>query len=154
MDLGLDGTKVMILGASRGIGRMTAEIFAKEGADLAICARNLEGLEVAKKELLAVGKGSVFSSTADLSDAESLQNFVQTGIQELGGLDILIHNATGVSGQDEEGWRGTFEVDVLGAVRAIEIAQPILEKARTQALHLLAPLRVNSGLEDGPPMGH
>jgi len=134
MDLGLDSTKVMILGASRGIGRMTAEIFAQEGADLAICARNLEGLEVAKKELLAVGKGSVFSSSADLSDAESLQNFVQAGIQELGGLDILIHNATGVSGQDEEGWRGTFEVDVLGAVRAIEIAQPILEKSENASI--------------------
>ena len=55
MDLGLDDAKVMILGASRGIGRMTAEIFAEEGANLAICARNLEGLEVAKKELLSVG---------------------------------------------------------------------------------------------------
>ena len=72
MDLGLDGTKVMILGASRGIGRMTAEIFAEEGADLAICARNLEGLEVAKTDLLAVGEGSVFSSVADLSDASIL----------------------------------------------------------------------------------
>lgn len=134
MDLGLEGAKVMILGASRGIGRMTAEIFAAEGADLAICARNLDALEVAKADLVVVGKGSVYAATADLADAESLRSFVQAGIQELGGLDILIHNATGISGQDEAGWQGTFEVDVLGAVRAIEVAQPILEKSENASI--------------------
>ena len=52
MDLGLKGKKVIITGATRGIGRAVANLFASEGADIALCARSADEVETAARELL------------------------------------------------------------------------------------------------------
>ena len=127
MDLGLAGRNAIILGASRGIGRFTAEALLGEGANVAICARDADRLEQARAELAAHGGGTVHAATADLADSDSTRAFVTGAVEALGGLDILIHNATGQSGQDAEGWQSTFDVDVMAAVHAVEAAQPALE---------------------------
>ena len=126
MDLGLAGRKAIILGASRGIGRYTAEALLDEGASIAICGRDAERLEQARDEL-ARGGGTVYAAPANLANPDSTRAFVAGAIEALGGLDILIHNATGQSGQDAEGWQGTFDVDVMAGVHAVEAAQPALE---------------------------
>ena len=126
MDLGLAGRKAIILGGSRGIGRFTAETLRNEGASVAICARNAPGLEEARAELEAIGPGTAFAAPADLGNGEATRGFVRSAIEALGGVDILIHNATGQSGQDEAGWESTFQVDVMAGVRAVEEAQEAL----------------------------
>ena len=128
MDLGLAGRKAIILGASRGIGRYTAEALLDEGASIAICGRDAERLEQARDEL-ARGGGTVYAAPANLANPDSTRAFVAGAIEALGGLDILIHNATGQSGQDAEGWQGTFDVDVMAGVHAVEAAQPALEES-------------------------
>ena len=55
MDLGLQGKNAIVTGGSRGIGRSTALAFAAEGANVAICARNVEALEQARAEIAARG---------------------------------------------------------------------------------------------------
>ena len=129
MDLGLTGRKAIILGGSRGIGRFTAEALLAEGANVAICGRGAEGLEAARAELAASATGTVHAGTADLADPDSTRAFVLGAVEALGGLDILVHNATGQAGQDAEGWRSNFDVDVMAAVHAIEVAQPALEES-------------------------
>ena len=126
MDLGLAGRNAIILGASRGIGRYTAAALLDEGARVAICGRDAERLEEARAAL-AGGGGIVHAAAADLADEASTRAFVAGAVEALGGLDILIHNATGQSGQDAEGWRNTFEVDVMAAVHALDAARPALE---------------------------
>jgi len=126
MDLGLEGRKALVTAASRGIGLAIARELASEGADVAICARGEGGLESARKDLEARGV-TVFARAVDVSDGEALMAFVDEAAAALGGLDILVSNASGGGGQGEEAWRATFEIDVMSASRSVQAATPHLE---------------------------
>jgi NAD(P)-dependent dehydrogenase (short-subunit alcohol dehydrogenase family) len=128
MDLGLAGRKALVTAASRGIGLAIARELAAEGADVAICARGEGGLETARKDLEARG-GTVFARAVDVSDGEALMGFVEEAARALGGLDVLVSNASAGSGQGEEAWRANFEVDVLGASRCVQAATPHLQES-------------------------
>lgn len=125
MDLGLQGKKALVTGASRGLGRVIAETLADEGVDLAICARTPDALEEATKALEARGV-KVFAKAVDVGDGDALKAFIGESIDALGGLDILVSNPSGGNGTDEAAWRANFEVDLLGAVRSVETALPAL----------------------------
>lgn len=125
MDLALAGRKAVVTGASRGIGRAIAEGLAREGVDLAICARGQEGLERARGELEACGV-AVYAQPVDVADGDALRDFVSSGGKELGGLDILVSNPTGAIGAGEEDWRSMFEADLMAAVRSSGAARPLL----------------------------
>lgn len=133
MDMGLMGKKALITGSTRGIGRAIADTLAKEGVDLAICSRNAESVGEAAEALRTLGV-KAYGEAFDARDGEALRSFVANGVQELGGLDILVHNVSGWGGLDEEAWRTTFEVDMLGAVRCVDVALPALKASGTGAI--------------------
>ncbi len=133
MDLGLQGKKALVTGSTRGIGRAIAELFAAEGADVAICARTAESVREAAAALQSRGV-RVHSQAFDARDGAALRAFVSGAAQALGGLDILVHNVSGWGGLDEAAWRTTFEVDLLGAVRCVEAALPALKRSGTGAI--------------------
>jgi NAD(P)-dependent dehydrogenase (short-subunit alcohol dehydrogenase family) len=126
MDLDLKGKKALVTGATRGIGRAIAERFAAEGADLGICSRNPASVEEAAAALKQRGV-KVHAQAFDARDGDTLKAFIVQTAQVLGGLDILVHNVSGWGGTDEEAWRTTFEVDLLGAVRCVQTALPLLK---------------------------
>lgn len=129
MDLGLKGKKAIVTGGSRGIGRAIAEALAGEGVDLAICARNADGLDQAADALRAGGI-NVFSKTVDVANGSEYRAFIKEAAEALGGLDIFVHNtSTGGAGQGEDRWEQAFQVDLMGAVRGVEEATPYLEKS-------------------------
>ncbi|WP_374659501.1 SDR family NAD(P)-dependent oxidoreductase [Phenylobacterium sp.] len=129
MDLGLKGRKAVVTGATRGIGRAIADLFADEGCDVAVCARNPEQVAEAVKALEAKGV-KAFGQAVDISDGPALQGFVKAAGEALGGIDVMVSNASAlVQGSDEAAWRGMFEIDILGAVRTFEAARPFLEAA-------------------------
>ena len=129
MDLQLKGKTAVVTGASRGIGRAIAELFAEEGANVAICARNPEQVAEAVKALEAKGV-KAFGQAVDIADAPGLKGFVEAAAKALGGLDILVSNASAlVQGNAEDAWQAMFEIDVMGAVRSFEAARPFLEQA-------------------------
>ena len=134
MDLGLSGAKALITGGSRGIGFYAAKQLRAEGASVAICARDAANLEVARAELQAIGPGTVFAQPADIANPDEIRAFTSAAIEALGGLDILVHNASAFGGAGEEGWANSLNVDVLAAVRAIEVAQPALEASGKGAI--------------------
>ena len=126
MDLKLKGKKAIITGASRGIGRAIAEALAAEGADVAICARGQAGVDEA---VAAIG-GKAFGAAVDIADGPALRTWVTSAAERLGGVDILVSNASALTrGASEDDWQRMFEVDLMGAVRALEAARPFLEKA-------------------------
>ena len=129
MDLGLTGKRALVLGGSRGIGWYTADLLMQEGCDVALCARGTEGVERAVAELSGQQRDAkCFGHAVDLADADATRQFVSEAIGELGGLDILIHNASGFgTGESESDWRRSFEVDIMAGVRAVDTALPALQ---------------------------
>jgi len=134
MQTSFKNKKVLVAGGSRGIGRSIALGFAAEGADVAICARNPQALAAAEAELKASG-GKVFALSADLSKAPDVIGFVEKAAAALGGIDILVNNASGFGAKDDEsGWLASVEVDLMATVRATQTAIPYLEKAGNGAI--------------------
>jgi 3-oxoacyl-[acyl-carrier protein] reductase len=126
VDLQLKGKKAIVIGASRGIGRSIAETLAAEGADVAICARGQAGVD----EVAAGLGGKSFGGAVDIADGPALKAWVTEAAERLGGLDILVSNASALTrGAGEDDWKRMYDVDLMGAVRSLEAARPFLEKA-------------------------
>jgi NAD(P)-dependent dehydrogenase (short-subunit alcohol dehydrogenase family) len=138
MDLGLDGKRALVTGASRGIGKAVAQALAREGCSVVICARNEAPLQRAAQELTAEGGGSVVPIAADTSRASDIERLVDGTLSALGGLDILVNNAAAVGGRgaadtllegDEAILQEDFDTKVLGYVRtARRAARPMVEQ--------------------------
>jgi 3-oxoacyl-[acyl-carrier protein] reductase len=129
MDLQLNGKTAVVTGASRGIGRAIAELFAAEGANVAICARNADQVAEAVSALEKRGV-KAYGEAVDIADGPALKGFIDHAAERLGGLDVLVSNASAlVQGNGEDAWQAMFEIDMLGAVRTFEAARPLLEKA-------------------------
>jgi NAD(P)-dependent dehydrogenase (short-subunit alcohol dehydrogenase family) len=128
MDLGLNGRKALVTGATRGIGLAIAQTLADQGCDVAVCARGPEGLETAKKALEAHG-AKVFTKVVEVADGEALKQFIDEAADALGGLDVFVSNASAGGGPGEGAWQPAFDVDVMGAVRGIGAATPFLAQS-------------------------
>ena len=88
----LEGKKALVTGASRGIGRATANLFAAEGADVAVTARGAESLEGVAAEIRARGR-TAYPMAWDVSDTSRAETRLAEARDGLGGLDILVNNA-------------------------------------------------------------
>lgn len=129
MDLGLKGKIVFVAAASQGLGKATAIEFAKEGAHIAICGRNLESLAVAKKEIEQAGTGTVFTVKGDLSIEASRENILEEILNKYGHVDILITNTGGPpSGNFDdfsmEQWNTTYQSILASTVSLIKGVLP------------------------------
>lgn len=134
MNLDLAGRKVIVTGASRGIGAAVARAFAEEEAELALVARSQAELEELASELAASGCRAV-AVAGDLSDAASLEDAMRHAVEGLGGVDVLVNNA-GASpfgsfdAIGDEQWGEAFELKLLGYVRCIRAVLPHMRARR------------------------
>lgn len=130
MKLELTGRNAVIAGGSRGIGRAIALAFAEAGANVSICARGEAALRETETELKRFGH-TVHATTCDLGDVDAVTKYINAAAQALGGIGILVNNASGFGNKDdEESWARSINIDLLAAVRASRVAQPLLEQAR------------------------
>jgi 3-oxoacyl-[acyl-carrier protein] reductase len=121
--------RVVVCGGSRGIGRSIALAFAAAGADVSICARGREALEATREELARQGH-RVHAAPCDLADGDAVTHYVGEAGAALGGIDVLVNNASGFGmGDDEAGWSKGLAVDVMAMVRASHAALPLLERS-------------------------
>ncbi len=122
--------RVVVAGGSRGIGRSIALAFAAAGADVSICARGRDTLEATRAELAAHGH-QAHAAPCDLADGAAVARYVTEAGAALGGIDVLVNNASGFGvGDDEAGWTAGLNVDVMAMVRASHAARPLLQQAR------------------------
>ncbi len=129
MDLNLRGRNAVITGATRGIGRAIADALAAEGVNLAFCARDAVQVAATASALQQAGVNA-FGACVDVGNGAALQAWVVESGRRLGGIDILIANPSAFGiGNSEDDWKKSFDVDVMGVVRAVEAATPFLEQA-------------------------
>jgi 3-oxoacyl-[acyl-carrier protein] reductase len=122
------GKRVIVTGASRGIGRSIALGFAEAGAAVSICARGAEGVDAACAEIAQFG-GTVHGAAADISDSAAIVDYINEAEAALGGIDILVNNASGMGMTDDEaGWAASLSVDLMASVRASQAAEPFIVK--------------------------
>jgi 3-oxoacyl-[acyl-carrier protein] reductase len=134
MNIDLTDKRAVVAGASRGIGRAIALAFAEAGAHVSICARGADALEAARAEI-AAHRVTAHAAACDLADGEAVARYIGAAAEALGGIDILVNNASGFGGtDDEEGWAKSLSVDVMATVRATQAATPFLEKSAAGAI--------------------
>ncbi len=121
--------RVLVAGGSRGIGRAIALNFAAAGADVAICSRGAPALDATGSELALHG-GRVHTTVCDLADEAAIAAWVPAAAEALGGIDVLVNNASGFGmSDDDEGWAASLAVDVMAMVRCSRAALPWLVKS-------------------------
>jgi 3-oxoacyl-[acyl-carrier protein] reductase len=122
MDLHLTGKIALITGASKGIGAAIAAELAREGADVAICAREPQALDETARHLVALGR-QVVAVPADLATAAGVQSVVDTALARFGRVDILVNNVGGAGGPGgfmnlrDDDWQLAWDLNVMAAVR-------------------------------------
>ena len=132
MDLQLKSKNAVVLGGTRGIGRAIAETLAREGTNVALCARNAERVAEAVAALKALGVKATGASV-DILDGAALKSWIAAAGEELGGIDVLVSNAGAMAqGADPASWNQNFQLDVLGMVNAFDAAKPFLKKAAAE----------------------
>ena len=133
MDLGIEGKVAMITGGSRGLGKQAAQVLAREGCKVSICARGEEQLEITVAELAAAGY-QVHGTAADVTNDDDAVRFHQETIAHLGQPDILVNNVGGRRGSavfEEttlEQFREGLEVNLLSAFRMIALVLPHMKE--------------------------
>jgi len=123
----MHGKVVLVAGASSGIGRATAELFAARGASVLLAARRGDELSKIVGRIVASGGNACFS-VADVSSAADVEAMVAAAIKAFGRLDICA-NAAGIGGElapivdlSEEGWNKSIDINLKGAFLCIKYA--------------------------------
>ena len=134
MNIDLSDKRVIITGASRGIGKAIAMAFAAEGARVAICARNLQAVTATGQELEA-SASAVIARSVDVTDTTSVNAFVAEVTEAWGGVDVLVNNA----GQGKGGNLDTLTAEAIlehanvlqmGHFRFVQAVVPFMRKQR------------------------
>jgi short-subunit dehydrogenase len=126
---------VMITGASQGIGKATSLLFAREGYDLVLAARQADRLEAVASEVRSLGRDALAVPT-DVTDPEQVNALVQKALAHYGAIDVLINNAgIYMLGPVEEfslsDWHQVIDINLWGYIHTIHALLPhFLERGK------------------------
>lgn len=133
MEFGLRGRAALVTGASQGIGRAIALALAREGADVAICARGAPGLAEAEDEIAAAG-ARVFARVADVTRAADVSALVAGAADAFGRLDVVVNNAGGAQPGTfqtltDDAWSADLDRKLFSMIRVTRAALPWLVRS-------------------------
>ncbi len=133
LDLGLTGKVAIVTGGSEGLGKATAERFAREGVRVAICARRKDVLDKAADEIRKASGGEVLARAADVTRPEDVEAVVAATVAQWGGVDILVNNAgtssaAGFESVDDKTWQVDIDLKLMAAIRFCRLVVPIMKQ--------------------------
>jgi len=136
MDLGLTGRVAIVTGGSRGIGKAIAGELAREGADVAVCGRTRETIGQAAEALAKDTGRRVIPVVADTTKWDSVTRLVETVVNQLGRVDVLVNNAATPGGlvsgpladADEAALLEDINTKVLGYLRCAKAVAPHMQQ--------------------------
>lgn len=139
MKLGLEGLNVIMNGGAHGLGLASLKLFAEEGANVAFFSRDQAKVDAAVAEIDAAGPGKVHGEVFDInSGPDGYKAWLSKAAETLGGCDIFVHMAS-TSGMGATGdWQRGLDVDILGAVHAVEALTPALEASGKGSIVLMS----------------
>src|SRR5215467_2977471 len=131
MDLQLKGKTALVTGGSEGIGKGIARSLAREGVDVAICARRKAPLEAAAAEIAKETGRKIIAIPADLTKDADAKRFIAEGHKALGRVDIMVNNAGSAPGgviehMSEADWEKGLQLKFMGYVRCLRYVLPIM----------------------------
>ncbi|MGM0605928.1 MAG: SDR family oxidoreductase [Halobacteriota archaeon] len=131
MGLAIEGNTALVTASSSGLGKASAAVLAREGANVVINGRDEDRLEAAASTILSEAEGNVEPIVADITDPAAIGALVEATVDTFGGIDHLVTSAGGPPGRrffettDEE-WYDAFELLVMSVVRLVREAGPHL----------------------------
>ena len=139
MDLGLKEKRVLVTGASRGLGYATAHLLAKEDCRVAINGRDEAKVKAAAEKIAEETGASVSGLAGDVSDPAVPEKLIEQAVKFLGGLDLLVTNAGGppagaFDSFDEAMWEKAVNLSFMSHVRLIRAALPHLRRSKTASV--------------------
>ena len=133
VDLGITGKVALVTGGSRGLGRQAALTLAREGCQVAICARGTDRLDEVVGELQKLSPTSV-GFQADVTTAEGCTAFYKSATEAIGPADILVNNVGGTSGgrdfdtTTDEDFMDTLQLNLFSTIRMMRVALPHMKE--------------------------
>lgn len=121
MDLGIKGRTAIVAASSQGIGLATAEAFAAEGCQVAMCARNQQALQAAAEKIRKQRNADVFAEAFDVTDSTAVAHFVGAVVAKFGSADICVTNAGGPPAKgflaaSLDDWKRAIDANFLSTV--------------------------------------
>lgn len=134
MDLRLKDKRAFVAGSSRGLGFTTALTLAREGCKVTVNSRDVEKTKATADKIYEATSAETHGFAGDVSDPGAADNLIQSAVDAMGGLDILITNAGGPPAGsfellDEETWQKAVDTSFMSHVRLIRAALPHLRKS-------------------------
>jgi len=135
VDLGLKGRGVIVAASSQGIGRAAAEAFAREGAQVAMCARTEATLAEAADAIRRATHAEVYAEALDVTDGPRVHSFVEQVVKQFGRVDVCVANAGGPPAKNflsisPDEWRKAVDLNFLSVVHLTKAVIPHMQRHR------------------------
>jgi NAD(P)-dependent dehydrogenase (short-subunit alcohol dehydrogenase family) len=142
MDLEVAQKVFLITGGSSGLGRATAERLVREGARVALLAREADRVHAAATALRAAG-GEAIAEPGDVRSAQDLARLVDAASARWGRIDGVLNNAGSLAGgsfadHDDGVWDADLSVKLMGAIRLVRLVLPALRASRGAIVNTLS----------------
>ena len=153
MDLGLKNRGVIVAASSEGIGLATAEAFAREGAQVAMCARTEKTLMAAAEQVRGAGAAEVYAEALDVTDNAAVQRFVEQVAKRFGRIDVCVANAGGPPAKNflsvtPDEWRKAVDMNFMSVVYLARAVIPYMQRHRWGRIVTITSVTVKQPIAD------
>jgi 3-oxoacyl-[acyl-carrier protein] reductase len=153
MDLGLKGRGVIVAASSQGIGLAAAEAFAREGAQVAMCARTENTLRDAAARIRQETAAEIYAEPLDVTDGAAVHRFVEQVAKRFGRVDVCVTNAAGPPSKNFmsvtiDEWRKAVDMNFMSVVHLAKAVIPYMQRHRWGRIIAITSVSVKQPIVD------